>query len=767
MSNHHFFSKVIASILIITPLLLKAQIIDEDLLPHHKFVHQEKDRCSVHEVHQRLINVRPELEEEVTQFIHEDIRALSTFSNTNARSASVLTIPVVFHIIHNGEDVGSGANISDALIYNALNILNADYTQANIDQSNLPAQWQSVSGNPNIEFCLSTRAPDGSLSNGIIRTEFTITGTNADNNNIDNEVKPQVGWDANQYLNIYIVGIPGTTNNSGVIGWAYYPTNSIIGTPIDGVVVDYRWVGGDSDHTMTHEIGHYLGLAHTFNGNSCNGDDTLNDTPNMAASTASVSPSLTCPNNTFPTGPNSCTEEHMYINFMDFVNDQRCYASFSNDQITIMRNVLNGTAGANGLGSRLPMISNNFNVCTLFNLDIAIESIQAPGFQICGTEEINPIVTLKNFGAENLTSCMISYELNNGSPIDFAWVGNLASRESEEITLPSFIPINGNFELTFYTWMPNGTADDNPNNDSTIINPTAIIKQNLPISEDFEDGSFNPTNKGFFVINEDNDALTWDWSPYSAYDEDYYSAAIDNYARDGRGTLDGLATPVFDFTNVTNASLSFEIAYAPFDNSFFDSLAILVSTDCGSVYDELIYLNGNIGMATAPAIPDLFIPTPSQWRNEVIDLSAYDGYSNVSIAFVNIAGYGNVIYLDDIKIEGGNSCQKVVTNNEDNGAGSLRQAIQDVCPGDSIKFNLPQDNLMINLTGDEIVIDKSMVIEGPGMDQLSISGNGNSRIFKINAGAVLKLSELSVENPGTEGSIWNQGTLHVRNVKVE
>ena len=76
-----------------------------------------------------------------------------------------------------------------------------------------------------------------------------------------------------------------------------------------------------------------------------------------------------------------------------------------------------------------------------------------------------------------------------------------------------------------------------------------------------------------------------------------------------------------------------------------------------------------------------------------------------------------------------------VTNTNDSGAGSLRQAIADAGRGDTINFNLSNCPCLITLTSGELVIGKDLTIIGPGANLLTISGNNASRIFFINPGA--------------------------------
>src|SRR5688572_22936100 len=69
-----------------------------------------------------------------------------------------------------------------------------------------------------------------------------------------------------------------------------------------------------------------------------------------------------------------------------------------------------------------------------------------------------------------------------------------------------------------------------------------------------------------------------------------------------------------------------------------------------------------------------------------------------------------------------------VTNTNDDGAGSLRQAIADASSGDTITFSLPA-NSVITLNSDTLSIDKNLTINGPGANQLTITRRDIDAIF--------------------------------------
>ena len=82
---------------------------------------------------------------------------------------TLITIPVVFHIIHNGDALGTNENISDTYIMAQLDQLNKDCRKLNADASLIPAAFTGVAADAEIEFCLAERKPDGTATTGIER----------------------------------------------------------------------------------------------------------------------------------------------------------------------------------------------------------------------------------------------------------------------------------------------------------------------------------------------------------------------------------------------------------------------------------------------------------------------------------------------------------------------------------------------------------------------------------------------------------------------
>ena len=106
-----------------------------------------------------------------------------------------------------------------------------------------------------------------------------------------------------------------------------------------------------------------------------------------------------------------------------------------------------------------------------------------------------------------------------------------------------------------------------------------------------------------------------------------------------------------------------------------------------------------------------------------------------------------------------------VTNTNDSGSGSLRQAIADTSPGGTIEFSITGT---ITLTSGELIINKDLSIIGPGANNITISGNNATRIFNIESGSVVVISGVTISdgNADTGGGIYTEGNLTLFDSKI-
>lgn len=292
------------------------------------------NRCSTVAFLREQILLNPALENQLATAKAEALSWENSHSNEGSRA--VIRIPVVFHVMHSGQAVGTYPNISDAQLISQIDILNKDYRKLNSDTGLVPAVWKSIAADCEIEFCLASFTPTGATTNGIdrINAGAGYTWTN-------DTKKATTTWNRNNYLNIWVVEFGGTFAADGTLGYTIPP-----GGPAssDGVVIDAKYVGTggtttapyNKGRTATHEIGHWLGLDHVWgdDGTSCSGSDGVTDTPNQAGE------NYGCPS--FP-HTDACTGSSpgvMYMNYMDYTDDA-CMYMYTAGQKAKMISVLN------------------------------------------------------------------------------------------------------------------------------------------------------------------------------------------------------------------------------------------------------------------------------------------------------------------------------------------------------------------------------------------------------------------------------------------
>ncbi|MBR9915977.1 MAG: T9SS type A sorting domain-containing protein [Algicola sp.] len=412
-------------------------------------------RCAADEYNNALLQNNPRMmgSEAYEQLIAPKVAEAKAMMQSNNQRVLQFTIPVVVHVIHNGEPIGTGANISDAQVLSQIQVLNEDFRRIiGTNGFNTDPNGADVE----VEFCLAKRDPDGCITNGIDRVDMssvsTSWGGSGPTSNTNTILKPTTTWDASQYMNMWSVNFSDPT----LLGFAQFPGGP---AATDGVVSNYTYFGSNDapgvnipgafnlGRTMTHEVGHYLGLYHTFQGGCAGSGDFCNDTPAVDA------PNFGC-----PTTHQSCGTLDMVRNYMDYTDDA-CMNVFTNDQKARVIATMNTAANRPN--------TTTSNVCTPLADVSADGSIKlnglVPGAPCSG--DFIPNVRIQNYGTATLTSATITYDVDGLNPMTYSWTGNLATNAFEDFDLPLVNPGSGPHIYTVSISAPNGNTDERACND--------------------------------------------------------------------------------------------------------------------------------------------------------------------------------------------------------------------------------------------------------------------------------------------------------------
>jgi hypothetical protein len=426
-------------------------------------------RCASIEYEQYLREQNPKMEsrEKFENWMAQKIKEQKSLQEVASQSGGIIYIPVVVHVIHNGDAYGVNENISDEQVESQITVMNQDFRK----MTGTPGfNSNPVGADTQIEFVLAKVDPNGNPTNGINRINLCQDSWSPDD--IDSNVKPNTIWDATQYMNMWSVNF----TDASLLGYAQFPESSLAGLDIaaqsattDGVVAGYKFFGSsalttgafqepfDRGRTMTHEVGHFLGLRHIWGDNSVcpttNTDtnkDFVEDTP------AANGPNSGCVagTDTCPTNPGN----DMIQNYMDYTDDT-CMNIFTTGQKARITTVMNNSPRRSTLKTSvkdvaIPLFAND--------AEVKIESYCSAGSCAPVTANQHGIL-LYNRGTSNLTSATINYNENGGANTSINWTGNIAPNKYQ-IVLVNAVLASGTFNASITN--ANGGADQRATNNT-------------------------------------------------------------------------------------------------------------------------------------------------------------------------------------------------------------------------------------------------------------------------------------------------------------
>ncbi len=576
--------------------------------------------CGTYQFMEELMKTNPKYAKEFAGYT-ERIKVAGAANQTLTKQQQVTKIiPVVVHIIYSTP----GSNISDAQVYDAIEVLNQDFNKLNADTGDVIPAFSSIASSIGVQFRLAQLDADGNCTNGITRTYSVLSNSAGEN------VKDLIRWPPNKYLNVWVV----RNIASGAGGYSILPCAP---ASADGIVIrnsQFGTIGTSSPwglvaRSFTHEVGHYLGLPHTWGHSNtpgqaanCSMDDGIADTPN----TVGVA------NGGCNTSASTCGGLNNVQNFMDYSN---CPKMFTEGQKAVILDALNLSCRSNLWSPANLMATGTNNGFQISSCKPKV-NFESDINRICEGDFIYFTDLSEHFAANPNTSRLWTFD------------GGTPATSTDSLPVVQY-NVPGIYTVSLSVTNAGGTTTVEKQAYVKVIGTSDLL--GFPVIESFESPDFpnvpaGPANSWELINSTTN---TWHRTGLASADGDYSLRIMHQYIPLGRENT--ISTPNIDLAGIANPELRFKMAYAltTSTSAGIDKFAINYSVDCGKTWLPLFNASGS-DLATAGP-ENNFVPAAADWAEKAIILPVTAPFA--TIRFESLSGTGNTLYLDAIRITDG------------------------------------------------------------------------------------------------------------------
>ncbi len=651
---------------------------------------------------------------EFAAMYEQDKIAFEKAKNKAIPKGVIYKIPIVFHVLHNN----GVENISDEQIYDALEILNRDFRKLNADTATVQSDFVGMPSDVEVEFVLATKAPNGTCFKGITRTSSPLSYQGDDGNaqvtaiRNGNDVYQQ-SWPGNKYLNVFICGEIG-----GAAGYTTNPSTWSATSMTNGIWILHDYVGSigtgstGASRALTHEVGHWLNLDHTWgpnnnpgNTSSCSTDDDVEDTPNCIGVTACLLNANTC------NSVNSYWNYDVRDNVENYMDYSYCSKMYTPGQVDRMRTALQVTS------------TGRFNLWQPANL---LATGATNDFYLCKAEFTTDRTTICAGDSIQLIDDTYNAVTGWNWEITPATGWSFAPNSTSTSQNPTINFTQTGLYTIKLTATDGSTTDDEVKTNYIRVLPESAV---LPYWEGFESYSTLANLTNWEVVNPSNNNA-WTIENTTGH-SGAQCAKLSNFGQ-AVGNVDELISAPIDLSVIPSTgtvTLSFRYAYRKRTTADYEYLKVFVSSDCGNNWAQRKTLGGN----QLSSLTSTTAWKPSQQADWVtvhmINVTNLYFTPNFKMKFRFEADGGNNIYLDDINLYAGAPSDNLVLGINDLNDINNVELYPNPTEGDvHIKFSANQAEKMVvqitDITGK--VVSTSQIASKEGSNLIIVPTDGMS-----------------------------------------